>query len=131
MISFFKYYYYRMFNYFSDGSSIPLFRAFAIMFVFAYFNLAALSTLIFSVGLNVRFNLPVEGFWPLIIIVPSFALFYYFLKRYDLHNLIFEKYSTETKRQKIVRGRLVIFYFICSILFFVLALWIRQVVRGY
>lgn len=135
MENFFKYYYFRIFNYFSDSSSIPLFRTFAVMFVFAYFNLLALSTLIFSVVLNIKITLPVGSevrwFWPLIFIVPLFVLFYSRLKRSGLHNLIFEEYSEETKRQKVNGGWNIILYFISSILLFVLTLWLRQVVRGY
>lgn len=130
MIQLLKYYYFRMFSYFSNGSSIPIFRAFAVMFVFAYFNLLALSTLILSVGLNVKLDLPVGSgvrwFWPLIIIIPLFALFYYRLKRFGLHDLIFEKYSKETKREKVNGGWIIILYFVGSILLFVFALWLRQ-----
>lgn len=135
MIQLLKYYYFRMFSYFSNGSSIPIFRAFAVMFVFAYFNLLALSTLILSVGLNVKLDLPVGSgvrwFWPLIIIIPLFALFYYRLKRFGLHDLIFEKYSKETKREKVNGGWIIILYFVGSILLFVFALWLRQIIRGY
>ncbi|ALL06959.1 hypothetical protein AQ505_16570 [Pedobacter sp. PACM 27299] len=135
MIRFLKYYYFRIFSYFSDGSSIPLFRTFAIMFVFVYFNLLALITLIFSVGLNIRLNHPVGNgvrwFLPLVFIVPLFALFYHRLKRSGLHDLIFEEYSKETKKQKISRGWIIILYFIGSILLFISVLWLRQKIRGY
>gem|GEM_PF-1193176 len=134
-MNFFKYYYYRMFSYFSDGSSIPLFRTFAIMIVFAYFNLLALFTLVFSVGLGVRLTLPIgEGvrwFWPFVFIVPLFVLFHYRLKRSGLHALIFEEYSKETRRQKVNGGWIVILYFTGSILLFILTLWLRQAIRGY
>jgi hypothetical protein len=123
-----------MFSYFSDASSIPIFRAFAVMIVFAYFNLLALSILFFSVGLDIRLNLPVESgvkwFWPLIIIIPLFALFYYRLKRLGLHDLISENYSKETKQEKVNGGCIIIFYFVGSIMLFVLTLWLRQITRG-
>lgn len=135
MIQFFKYYYFRMFSYFSDGSSIPIFRTFSIMFVFAYFNLLTFSILIFSVGFNVKLTLQVGSgitwFWPVIFIVPLFALFYHRLKWRGLHDLIFKEYSNETKKEKTNGGWTVVTYFISSMLFFVLALWLRQVVRGY
>lgn len=135
MIRFFKYYYFRLFSYFSDGSSIPLFRTFAIMFVFAYLNLLALTRLIFSVGLNIRLNHPVGNgvrwFWPLVFIVSLFALLNHRLKRSGLHDLIFEEYSKETKKQKINRGWIIILYFIGSILLFISVLWLRQKIRGY
>ena len=135
MVKFFKYFYFRMFSYFSDSSSIPLFRTFAIMFVFAYFNLLAIYTLIFSVVLNTNFTPPlgsgIRWFWPIILILPLFILFYYRLERRGLHDLIFVEYLNETKKQKAKGGRCVIFYFIGSILFFVLTLWLREVVRGY
>lgn len=124
-----------MFSYFSEGSSIAIFRAFAVMFVFAYFNLLALSTLIFSVGLDVKLYFLIGSglrfFWPLIIFIPLFALFYYRLKRLGLHDLIVEKYSNETKREKVAGGWMLIIYFAGSILLFVLALWLRQMIRGY
>ena len=131
MIKFIKYFYIRIFNYFSDGSSVPLFRTFAIIFVMAYLNVLSLSTLIFSVWLNVKANLPAEGFWPLVIIVPTYAMFYHYLKRHGYHDLIVKEYSTETKRQKSIWGWLAIVYIISSMMLFVFALWIRQVVRGY
>jgi hypothetical protein len=135
MMKFLKYIYFRMFSYFSDSSSIPLFRTFAIMFVFAYFNLLAISTLIFSVMLNTKVTLPlgsgIRWFWPITLIIPLFVLFYYRLERRGFHDLIFDEYSNETKKQKVKGGWGVIFYFIGSILFFVFTLWLRQIVRAY
>lgn len=132
---FFTYYYFRIFCYFSDSSSIPLFRTFAVMFTFAYFNLLALVTLLFSVGLNVRLTFPVGRgigwFWPFIFIVPLFVLFRSRLKKSGLHDSIFEKYSNETRRQKVKGGWIVVLYFIGSTLLIILTLWLRQAIRGY
>jgi len=135
MIDFLKYYYFRMYSYFSGSSSIPVFRTFAIMFIFTYFNVLSLFTLIVSVVSNIKFTLP-EGtgmmwFWPLLFVVPLFALFYYRLKYCGLHDLIIEEYSGQTKKQRLSGGWRIVVYFIASVLFFVLSLWLRQIIRGY
>jgi cellobiose-specific phosphotransferase system component IIC len=134
MIILLKYYYFRMFSYFSEGSSVPVFRTFCVTLVFVYFNLMAVAILI-SLGINRKIILPVgksiSWLWPLLIIIPLFYYFTYLLEHRGWHVKILEEFSSETKNQRKRNGSFIILYFICSILFFIGVLWLRQYFKGY
>lgn len=131
----FRYYYFRVFSYFSNGSSIPFFQTFALIIIFALFNVLTLLNLIFPVGFGIKMTLPVgsgiKWFLPVLIILPLFALFYYYFEKLKSHEKILKQFQNESSRQKYLSGLIVIIYFIGSIAFFILALWLRQQIRHY
>jgi hypothetical protein len=123
-----------MFSYFSEGSSVPVFRTFCVTLVFGYFNLMAVAILI-SLVINREIILPVgksiSWLWPLLIIIPLFYHFTYLLEHRGWHVKILEEFSCETKNQRKRNDSFIILYFICSILFFIGVLWLRQYFKGY
>lgn len=131
----FRYYYYSVFNYFFNGSSIPFFQTFAVIIVFAFFNVLTLLNLIFSIGFGIKITLPVgsgiKWFLPVLIILPLFALFYYYFKKLKSHETIMKQFQNESSRQKYLSRLFVIIYFISSIALFVFVLWLRQQIRHY
>jgi hypothetical protein len=129
------YYYYRLYRYFSNGGMIPLFSTFSVMFFFAYFNIVTFITFISLFNSIEKIKMPVfEGaniLYPFLIILILGGLFYRFMTREGHHDIILSKFSTETSKQKIVSSLLVCTYFIISISLFILALWLRQNLKGY
>lgn len=128
----FKYYYYRLFSYFQGGSSVPFFRVFLIIFAFALLNFLSVMSLcgvILDKDLKLTFVEKANHFWSLVIIVPLFGLFYYYLKKLGYHKIIFEEFDKETTKEKRSSQVIVILYFIISIIFFVLSLWLKQEIK--
>jgi len=129
-----RYYYYRVYKYFEKGDAVPFFSTFLVIILFLYFNLITLINFM-GILMGFDFTLPVVGgmgkFWPLIFIIPLFALFYVCLKKQGIHDRILEEFQEETKKKRISSGLMTILYFIASIGLSVASLWIREKIRGY
>lgn len=129
-----KYYYCRVYKYFEKGDAVPFFSTFLVIVLFLYFNLI---TILEFLGILIGFNfkLPVvDGvgkFWPVIFILPFFALFYFFLKRRGFHEKIIQEFSEESRNKRNLSALITILYFISSIGLFVVSLWFREKIRGY
>ncbi len=130
-----RYYYYRLYSYFSNGDAIPFFSTFLVIMVFACFNLVTLIDIVFSLIFRYKVVLPVFGgygqLWYLLIIIPAYMLYHYYLKDLENHGKIIEEFKTETKRQRLISSIWVTMYFVGSIGLFILTLWLREKIRGY
>jgi hypothetical protein len=133
-MDFLNYYYYRVFKYFSDGSSIPMYRTFILFFVFAYLNFLSILNII-SLVWPKRISMPegegISWLWPLMIVIPLFVIFYIYLKNNGVHEDIMRRFEEETQNKKRARGFLIILYFLLSIAFFVGSLWLRNEIKKY
>lgn len=132
----FRYLYFRLYSYYKKGDSIPLFSTFAVIFVFGCFNLMTLGQIFFSLIMGLKLNLPTFGLgvgrlWLLLIIVPFYGLFYYYIESLGYHAKIVDEFRNETREQKRYSILLVFIYFIFSIALFALTLWLRQKIRHY
>lgn len=134
-MKFFKYYYFRLFSYFSTGTEIPFFRTFAVIFLFAFFNFLTIMNAVSILGKGKKTPLTVSTeinwFLPLLIILPLFSIFFYYLKNLGGHKIIIEEFQKETSKQRFLGGLLIILYLIGSIALFILTLWLRQKYRNY
>jgi len=136
-MQFFKYYYYRLYSYYSNGGSIPFFSTFCLIFIFGLINLITiinLLTLIF--GFQFGFFPTIKSgtisyFWSLLLLIPCYWIFNLHLKKRGMHELIMNEFKQETLSRRRVNGWLLIFYFVASGVLFVLILWLRQKIRGY
>ena len=129
-----RYYYFRVFTYFSEGSSIPLFRTFIVMFVFMYFNFLGILNIISlwtDKKLLLRNGKEMVWFWPLLIVLPLFILFYYYLKKPGYHSGIIEQFRNEPSRKRFLNGFFIVGYYILSIALFIFTLWLRQEIKHY
>jgi len=129
----FQYYYYRLFKYFADGSDIPIFKAFAVIFIFALFNVLTVCAVISLFFVDEKIIMPQSEnrFWLLILVIPCYGIYYYYLRILDKHEYILNKFSNETIEKRNLNGFRIIGYLIASIVLFVLSLWLRQKIRGY
>lgn len=130
----FKYYYFRVFSYFLTGTEIPFFRTFVVIFLFAFFNFLTIMNVVFTLGRGKKITLPVgtgiNWFLPLLIILPLFAIFFYYLKNLGGHKIIMEEFQKETSKQRFLGGLLIILFLIGSMGLFILTLWLRQKYRN-
>ncbi|MDB5030097.1 MAG: hypothetical protein JWP71_818 [Mucilaginibacter sp.] len=69
--------------------------------------------------------------WPILIIVPICGFSYYHLITLDRQQEIMNEFTDEPKQHRFIHGALIILYFVASILLFVLALWLRQIIKNY
>lgn len=131
----FSYYYFRLYKYYSNGGSIPQFRSLTTITVFFLFNILTLFTLFFDIILDKNIKLPTREthgyFWPLIPIFPFLLFFYYYLNIRGYHFRIMEQFENETKKAKKQSTILTVAYFVFSLSFFILMLYIRQIIRKY
>ena len=130
-----KYYYFRVYSYYSNGDSVPLLSTFLVIFLFAFFNLLSFLAVISSI-MKFKFTLPVfeKGpgrLLPLLIVLPFFGLFYYLVKVRDLHNTIIGEFKEETSRGKFLSKLSVLIYFVSSIVLIVMSLFLRERLAGY
>jgi hypothetical protein len=130
-----KYYYFRLYSYYSKGDSVPFLSTFLVVFIFAFFNFLSLLALVAIISKE-KFTLPVveKGtgrLWPLLIVLPLFGLLIYLFKKKGYHDIILEEFRNETSRQKFLSKLFVILYFISSIALFVIALFLRERIAGY
>ena len=131
-----RYYYYRIYSYYSKGDPDPYFATFLVIFLFGFFNFLAIIDILFSViaGNEIIYFTVKSGIgrlWPALIILPLFSLFYYYFKKRGYHEKILEEFKNETRRQRLMSRLFVILYFMGSIALMGLGLWARQVIRGY
>lgn len=131
----FSYYYFRMYKYYSNGGNIPQFRTLTTITVFFLLNILTLFTLVFDIILGKNIILPTREthgyFWSLIPICLLLLLLYYYLNVRGYHFRIMEQFENETKKAKKRSGILTIAYFVLSFGFFVLILYLRQIIRKY
>lgn len=132
-----RYYYYRVYKYYSNERTNPFFSSFCLMSMLLYCNVLAVVNFI-AVFLDSRVaGLPsfkggrLAFFWPLLFLIPGFFIFKYLIKQSGLHRLIMQEFNDETIKHKNLSILFVFLYIICSISCFVFALWLRQEVRGY
>lgn len=130
-----RYYYYRIYTYYSKGDPNPSLKTFIVIFVGAFFNFLTLASAM-SIILKIRFTFfAVEKgagrLWPLLFLLPLYGLFTYYFRKLEYHGKIIREFSDETRIQKYRSGLFVILYFVTTIILFVVSLWIRQKANGY
>ncbi len=134
MIRLFNYHYSRVYSYFSKGDAAPVFSTFAFILVFGFFNILTLVDIIVSVGAGVKITMPTfEGFkriYLMLVILAIYSVFHYIFVSKKKHINILKEAQGETSKQFIVRYY-VLLYVVSTIAFFVLSLWLRQVIRGF
>lgn len=131
----FDHIYYRLYRYYENDRSSPMFSTFASLLVFAYFNFISLLDLIFAVGMGVKIHYfvgkGITRFWPVLLMAPLFILFRYYLKNKGNHERILNRFKDESKAERRKSRVFVFLYFTGSIALFVGVLWLRDVIRGY
>ncbi|PYF74198.1 hypothetical protein B0O44_104369 [Pedobacter nutrimenti] len=120
-----RYYYYRMYKYFSTGDVVPFFSTFTVISVFFYFNIITLIDIFLFIigGVKVKLLVVESGvgrLWPALIFLPLYGLFYYYMKRLGHHDKIIDEFKDETKKQKLLSTLFVVTYFVGSIVLFVI-----------
>jgi len=130
-----RYFYFRLYSYYSDGGRIPFFSTATVIIIFACFNLLSILDLIFAVIGGIKIELPIftgaNRFLVLLLFFPLYFAFYYIVKKSGYHAVIMDEFKDETSKQKLKSSLGVIIYFIASIILFVFSLWLRQRTRGY
>ncbi len=128
----FKYYYFRVYSYFENGSVIPRIQTFSVIIVFAFINLGAVYDLVAFKCFKTRITYPtfeqanLGFFTPLFIIIPLWAgMWFYFIKMGN-HDKIIALFKSETLYQKKLSSALTLCYFILSLSIFFIELWLRQ-----
>jgi hypothetical protein len=126
-----RYYYYRLYKYFSNGGNIPFFSTYILIIAFLFINFLSFVDLIYPFfGLG-KLNFPANRFWSLLVIIPGFIIFNHVLKTMSYHDQIIAEFEIETKRSKNTSIVLVIVYFVFSMGFFAFSLWFREKLWGY
>ncbi|WP_316833042.1 hypothetical protein [Pedobacter aquatilis] len=118
----FKYYYYRLFTYFEDGTAIPFFKTYCVMLCFVFINILTLLKLILAQLNQEKFMLftgqGLDKLWWLLLILPGYLLFKYELIRSGSHDRIIEEFKNETKKNKYISAFFTVLYFLISLSFF-------------
>jgi len=124
----FKYYYFRVFKYYSNGDIIPYFSTFAIIFVFLLINFLTVLG-VFSAILNFGFNMPeLNGlkFIPaLIFILLLYYYYYYNFVKSGKHVKLLEEFVEENKQQKKKSIIFTLLYFSMSIISFIIVVTLK------
>ncbi len=132
-----RYFYFRLYNYYASGSGDPFvsFCASAgVLIIFNFFTLIVLIEMFFNFKL---FYIPTQKkgslgyFWPLLFLVPFYFFLDFLIRKKGLHDSIMEEFKAENRKEKWVSSILVILYFVLTMGFLFLALWLRQMVRGH
>jgi hypothetical protein len=123
---FLRYYYYRLYLYYSAQGSIPMASTFIAIILFAFINGFTLLCIYFYTFPEHAFQIPVANSgWkrlaPALFLVP----FVFILKHYfkgGLHQSIVKEFESETKRAKRISSIWVVSYVIATFIFFFLSL---------
>ena len=129
-----RYFYYRIFKYYSKGGWSAYFSSFALSSLFMLFNIATLFDLFTSFALNMKISPNPDEYsklWYLLYFVPAYFLYDKFVIKSGCHDKILDEFKDETPRQKTNSTIFTILYFVFSIAFFVGSLWLRQKYKGY
>lgn len=75
----FRYYYFRIYTYYSKGDPDPFLKTFVVIFAGAFFNFLTLASAM-SIILKVKFTFftvekGIGRLWPLLLLLPLFGLF--------------------------------------------------------
>ncbi len=134
MIKIFRYYYFRLYSYYSGGM-IPFFSTLMLIIAFMYINAMTIMNIV-EVITGIKFMLPTRQtndlfsyLWPLLIVLPVCGFCYYYFKILGNHDVIFNEFANESKRNRLLHGMYVILYFLISISSFIFTLWLRQIIR--
>lgn len=130
----FNYHYRRVYSYYAKGDAVPVFSTFTFILVFGFFNILTLIDLIFSVGMGIKITMRTfDGFeriYLLLIIGAMYGIFHYLFIVKKRHSIILASEREESSGQ-LTKKYYLLLYVICTIAFFVLELWLRQVTRGF
>lgn len=132
-----RYFYYRLYEYYSSGRTPPfvsVFIAFLGVLIFNCYTLSNLTAIIFDFKLiNIKtFKGGSLGYlWPLLLIVLLYFFFDLFFRKKGYHERIMEEFKSESKKARRISKVLSIFFIVLSIGCFFLTLWLRDITRGY
>jgi len=116
-----RYYYYRLYQYFQDGSEIPFFKTYGVLFVFFFINTLTILKGILLLTHQHKFTLfAIQGLAKLclILVIPLFILFRYLMIHLDTQELIINEFKGETKKRRNLSAFFTILYFFVSMALF-------------
>lgn len=132
-----RYFYYRLYKYYSTGKTPPFISVFCAIFgvlIFNFYTLSNLAVIIFNFRLiDVRtFKGGTIGYlWVLVLVVPLYFVFDHFIRKKGLHERIMEEFKCESKKACRISKAMSVLYILLSIGCFFLTLWLRDIIRGY
>lgn len=129
-----RYFYYRVFNYYKSGDSIPFFSTYLLIFASLFFHFLTILSLIETIFNVLPALIDTSGFkrlWSVLVIIPLYVLYNQYFVKAGYHDQILKEFKDETKYQKRLSSFYTIAYFIFTFVFFFLSLWLRAEVRGY
>jgi len=129
-----RYFYYRVFNYYQSGDEMPFFSTYLLIFISLFFHFLTILSLIETVFNVLPTSIDTGGFkrlWSALVIIPFYVLYNQYFVKAGYHEKILKEFKNETKYQKRVSSFYTVAYFIFTVIFFFLSLWLRAEVRGY
>lgn len=130
-MKFLRYFYFRLYTYYSGHNSGPILSSFLAIFVALFLNLLTVLNIYICFFPEQVFEFPaIKGTWGKLltglVMLPFFGLWYYIFKTRGYNDKIIMEFQHEDKRSKFISIILVLAYGIGTILFFILSLYLKK-----
>lgn len=132
-----RYFYYRLYEYYSTGRTPAFISVFCAIFgvlIFNFYTMSNLSIVIFNfklIDIQTFKGGEIGYLWPLLLLIPLYYVFDFFVRKQGLHERILEEYKNESKKARRISKAISVLYIIFSIGCFFLTLWLRDITRGF